>query len=105
MKIRDKLSLQFTLISALLLFAIMAGIFILTATYRNNDFHERLTERAMTNAELFLAQDNLSAEKFLEVQKKFPQSLPKEIVRIYDDNDQPVFIKDSSYRFPKSVIE
>ncbi|MBS1947526.1 MAG: HAMP domain-containing histidine kinase [Bacteroidetes bacterium] len=105
MKIRDKLSLQFTLISALLLFTIMAGIFILTVTYRNNDFYEHLKERAITNAELFLAQDNLSADKFLEVQKKFTQSLPHEIVRIYDDSDQPVFIKDNSYQFPKIIIE
>jgi signal transduction histidine kinase len=105
MKIRDKLSLQFTIISALLLLVILAGVFLLASANRNHDFRERLKDRAFINAELFLAQDNLSADKFLEVQKKFPQSLPREIVRIYDDRDQPVFIKDSSFHFPQETIE
>ena len=105
MKIRDRLSLQFTMISAILLFAVLAGVYILTSQHRKNDFHQRLLERAITNAELFLAQDNLSEEKFRDVQKRFPQSLPEEIVRIYNDDDQSVFIKDNSFQWPGSVID
>jgi signal transduction histidine kinase len=104
MKIRDRLSLQFTIISAILLFGVLTGIYILTAEHSNNDFHDRLLDRAITNDELFLAQDNLSEEKFRDVQRKFPQSLPEEIVRIYNDSNQSVFIKDNSYQWPKSVI-
>jgi signal transduction histidine kinase len=97
--------LQFTMISAFLLLAVLTGIFILTLQHIKNDFHDRLLERAITNAELFLAQDNLSAEKFRDVQKKFPQSLPEEIVRIYNDSNKSVFIKDSSNQWPQSVID
>jgi signal transduction histidine kinase len=105
MKIRDRLSLQFTMISAILLLAVLTGIYILSSQHRINDFHQRLLERAITNAELFLAQDNLSEEKFRDVRKKFPQSLPEEIVGIYNDSNQSVFIKDTSYQWPLSVIE
>jgi signal transduction histidine kinase len=105
MKIRDRLSLQFTLISALLLLAVLAGIYLLTAQYRKIDFHDRLVDRAITNAELFLAEDNLSEEKFREVQKKYPQSLPEERVHIYNDRDEPVFIHETRYQWPKSIIE
>src|ERR1700730_6209805 len=105
MKIRDRLSLQFTIISAILLLAVLTGIYVLTAQHIKNDFHDRLLERAITNAELFLAQDNLSAEKFRDVQKKFPQSLPEEIVRIYNDSNKSVFIKDSSNQWPQYVID
>ena len=105
MKIRDRLSLQFTLISALLLLAVLAGIYLLTAQYRKIDFHDRLVDRAITNAELFLAEDNLSEEKFREVRKKYPQSLPEERVHIYDDHDEPVFIQENKYQWPRSVIE
>lgn len=104
MKIRDRLSLQFTILSAVLLFVVLAGIYLLTAQYRKKDFHERLLDRAITNGELFLAQDNLSEEKFRDVQKKYPLSLPDEIVRIYDDSDKPVFIKDKSYQWSGDVI-
>jgi signal transduction histidine kinase len=92
------------MISAVLLLAVLAGIYLLTSQHYTNDFHERLVDRAITNAELFLAQDNLSVERFRDVQKKFPQSLPEEIVRIYNDSNESVFIKDSSYQWPVSVI-
>ena len=104
MKIRDRLSLQFTMISAILLLAVLAGIYILSSQHRISDFQQRLLERAVTNAELFLAQDNLSEEKFRDVRRKFPQSLPEEIVGIYNDSNQSVFIKDSSYQWPWTVI-
>jgi len=105
MKIRDRLSLQFALLSAILLFAVLAGIYFLTSQYRKRDFQERLQDRAITNAELFLAQDNLSAEKFQDVQKKFPQSLPQEIVRIYNDKDEPVFLRAGSFQWPHYLID
>lgn len=104
MKIRDRLSLQFTMISAILLLAVLAGIYMFSSEHRVNDFRQRLRERAITNAELFLAQDNLSEEKFRDVRKKFPQSLQEEIVGIYNDSNQSVFVKDSSYHWPLSII-
>lgn len=105
MKIRDKLSLQFAIVSAILLFIILTGIYLLTAEYRKSDFRERLLDRAITSAELFLAEDNLSEEKFRDVQKKYPQSLSQETVRIYDDTDKPVFITTGTYQWPRSVID
>ena len=105
MTIRDRLSLQFTLLSALLLFVVLAGIYLLTAQYRRTDFRARLLDRAVTHAQLFLAQDNMSAEKFSDVQKKYPLSLPQEVVRIYDDSDKPVFIQNGSFQWPRIVID
>jgi len=105
MKIRDRLSLQFTILSAVLLLLVLAAIYLLTAENRKIDFYGHLLDRAITNAELFLAQDNLSEEKFRDVQKKFPQTLPEEIVRIYDDKDQSVFIKDNSFQWPNSIVD
>lgn len=105
MTIRDRLSLQFTLISTLLLLVVLSGIYILTAQYQKSAFHDRLLDRATTTAELFLAEDNLTKEKFNEVQKKYPQSLPDEIVHIYNDNDVPVFINANANQWPKQVID
>lgn len=105
MKIRDRLSLEFTIISAIMLLLVLAGIYLLTARYRLSGFHDRLLDRAVTTGELFLAQDNLSEEKFRDVQKKYPQSLPDEVVRIYNDSNEPVFTKDRSYQWPDKVID
>jgi len=105
MTIRDRLSLQFTLLSALLLFVVLAVIYLLTAQYRRTDFRARLLDRAITHAQLFLAEDNMSVEKFRDVQKKYPLSLPQEVVRIYDDSDQPVFIQNGSFQWPRTVID
>jgi signal transduction histidine kinase len=105
MTIRDRLSLQFTLLSALLLFVVLAGIYLLTEQYRRIDFRARLLDRAVTHAQLFLAQDNMSAEKFRDVQKKYPLSLPQEVVRIYDDSDKPVFIQNGSFQWTHDIID
>jgi signal transduction histidine kinase len=105
MKIRDRLSYQFTFISAVLLLLVLSGIWLLTLQYRKSAFRDRLIERAITKAELFLAKDNLSEEKFRDVQKKYAQSLQDEVVQIYDDNYQSVFIKDTSRTWPPAIID
>ncbi len=105
MKIRDRLSLQFTLIFAILLFVVLASIYISTEKNRKSAFYQRLHDRALNIAELFLAEDNLSSEKFSEVQKKYPLYLPEEVVAIYDDKDNPVFIKQNTYHWPANIID
>lgn len=105
MTIRDRLSLQYTLVSAVLLFGVLTGIYLLTARYRRSDFREQLMDRAITNAQLFLAQDNMSAEKFRDVQKKYPLRLSQEVVRIYNDKDEPVFIQNETFQWPHSLID
>lgn len=104
MKIRDRLSLQFTLIFAVLLLVVLATIYLLTYKYRVSDFYDRLRDRALITAQLFLAEDNLSVAKFRAVQQKYPQSLPAEVVRIYNDRNQAVFLKDTSQQWPLNVI-
>lgn len=105
MTIRDRLSLQFTLLSAILLFGVLAVIYLLTARYRQSDFWEHVMDRAITNAQVFLAQDNMSAEKFQDVQKKFPLSLSQEVVRIYNDSDEPVFLQTGSFQWSRDLID
>ena len=105
MKIKNRLSLQFTLISAVLLLLVLTGIWLLAVQHRKNDFRERLVDRAITKAELFLAKDNLSEENFRDVQKRYFQTLQDEVVQIYDDNYESVFIKDTAAKWPKNVID
>jgi signal transduction histidine kinase len=105
MRIRDRLSLQFTLIFAVLLLLALATIYFVTYKYRAGNFYARIKDRALITAELFLAEDSLSEENFRAVQKKYPQSLSDEIVRIYNDKDRPVFLQDTGYQWNHSIID
>jgi signal transduction histidine kinase len=104
MKIKDRLLLQFLVLFAILLLGVLASIYVVTDKNRKKEFNTRLRDRAVTVAQLFLAEDNLPSEKFKDVIKKYPQSLQGEIVRIYNKDYQPVFIKDNSYQWPNAII-
>jgi len=105
MKIKNRLSLQFTAIVATMLALVFSVLYWISEEDRKTDFYSRLKDRALTTAEIFLAQDNLSRAKFSEVQAKYPQQLPGEIVRLYDSVDHPVFIQDTIHRWARNVID
>lgn len=106
MKIKDKLLMQFTLLFAVLLSVVLTGIYLMTDKNRKSEFSARLKDRAVIVAQLFLAEDNLPKDKFNDIIAKYPQSLPGEIVRIYDKDNRPVFLKDTiSYNWPDDIIQ
>ncbi len=105
MKIRDRLSLQFAGISAIILFLVLAGIYIAVERTRASTFYNRLNDRALTVAELFLGEDNMTREKFTEVQRRYPIELPNEEVHIYNEKGDPVFINQNTIQWPGPMIE
>src|SRR6185312_767612 len=105
MKVKDRLSLQFTFMFAVLLMVVLIGIYILAAGKRSKTFYDTLADRALTAGQLSLAQDNMSEESFNKVIKKYPQSLPNEVIRIYNDKFEPVFIKEDSVHWSADIIQ
>ncbi|MFZ8477533.1 hypothetical protein ACO1MN_14840, partial [Staphylococcus aureus] len=69
MKIKDRLLLQFLVLFAILLLGVLASIYVVTDKNRKKEFNTRLRDRAVTVAQLFLAEDNLPSEKFKDVIK------------------------------------
>jgi signal transduction histidine kinase len=104
MKIKDRLSFQFTFMFAVLLFSVLVGIYYLVEQNRKDSFYAKLDDRALTIGELYLAQDNMSEESFKKVLEKYPQALSHEVTRIYDASYRPVFIKEDSVKWPKEII-
>ena len=105
MKVKDRLSLQFTIMFAVLLVAVLVGIYWFVEHNRIKNFYNKLNERAITVAQFYLAEDNLSKENFKQVLKKFPQSLSEESIRIYDDQYQPKFIPEGSVHWKKVFLK
>lgn len=105
MKVKDRLSLQFTFMFAVLLLAVLTGIYLFVEHNRVKTFFTKLDDRAITVAQFCLAEDNLSKENFKSVLKKFPQALSGETIRIYDDHYKPQFIPEGPVRWDKSILE
>ena len=105
MKVKNRLSLQFTFMFAVLLFIVLVGIYILVEQNRRESFYTKLDDRALIVGELYLAQDNMSPESFKKVIEKYPQTLSHEVTRIYNDKFEPVFIKEDTVSWSKDIIQ
>ena len=105
MKVKNRLSLQFTFMFAIVLFIVLIGIYTLVEQNRKDSFYAKLDDRALIVGELYLAQDNMSPENFKKVIEKYPQTLTHEVTRIYNDKFLPVFIKEDTVSWSKDVIQ
>jgi signal transduction histidine kinase len=105
MKVRDRLSFQFTFMFAVLLLVVLTGIYLFVEHNRVKTFYNKLDDRAITVAEFYLAEDNLSKENFKNVLKKFPLSLSNEVIRIYDDKFRPAFIPEDTVHWSSAFLK
>ena len=105
MKVKDRLSLQFTFLFGVVLFSVLLGIYLLESNNRKISFYEKLEDRAFIAGEFYLAEDNMTQESFNQVLKKYPQTLSNEVISIYNENYQPVFIKEDTARWTKQLIQ
>ncbi|MBC9929311.1 sensor histidine kinase [Chitinophaga qingshengii] len=104
MKIRHRLSLQFTLITGIILAGVFVLIYLLSAQYIRNSFYKLLQVRALVTAQVYLEKDELTKKKFLEIEKSYQQSIPDESSNIYDEDDKAVFIEKVKYNWPPSLL-
>jgi len=105
MKVKNRLSLQFTFMFAVLLFIVLLGIYVLVEQNRKDSFYTKLDDRALIVGELYLAEDNMTPEDFRKVKELYPKTLSHEVTRIYNDKFQPVFIKEDTLSWPKDIIQ
>ena len=95
MLIRNKLTLIYAVITGILVLLINLYIFIFTRNYIDKDFFEQLQNRVDITAKLFLEADEESAATIKIFEKKYLKALPDEIIRIYNAQNQSVFIDSS----------
>src|SRR6516162_7560357 len=102
MKIKYKLTLLFILIVAVILLCLNFYIYILSSSFRRNNFYNQLKDRAIVSATVFLEADEESSSIIKSFQDKYLHTLPQEIIRIYNDQNKAVFI-DSTGAMPFSA--
>lgn len=105
MKIKDRIALYFTLISTSMLFAVLCTVYFTFMKFLEADFFERLTDRTMVTAKLYLEADEISRDALNTVRHKYLQKLNGEVTRIYDNKNRATFIGDSAQYWTPATID
>jgi signal transduction histidine kinase len=104
MKIKDRLAIYFTLASTLTLLVVLFGTYFTFSKFLEADFFDRLTDRTMVTANLYLEADEISSEAIEKTRNQYLERLNGELIRIYDAEDNPVFIEEQQHYWSKEVI-
>jgi signal transduction histidine kinase len=104
MKIKNRLALYFTLISAVILLIALATIFITFNSFVKTDFYNRLMDRAKVAAQLYLEADEISADSLNHVRQRYLKQIPGEVMRFYNDRNAASFITDKQQYWSTDVI-
>ena len=91
MKIRTRLTLQFTSIFAIILVLFSLTVYFYTSITRSISFYVSLANRANIVAHVFLDADKVSEATYRRTLRKYYQTLPYEIVQVYNQQDNVVF--------------
>lgn len=86
MKIKIKLTLQFSLIVTTILLLFSTGIYYFSAEYRSNEFKKKLTNRAITVAKLMTVVADTNNALFDKINKNTVNLLYNENILVYDFN-------------------
>src|SRR6476619_2180161 len=104
MKIKTRLSLYFTLISSGALLLVLVAVYIAVFSFFTADFYNRLTDRTNLASQLYLKADELAADSMLQIQQKYLEKLPYEVIRIYDSNNMSAFKMKHNIYWSKDII-
>ncbi|HEY5327288.1 MAG TPA: ATP-binding protein [Mucilaginibacter sp.] len=104
MKIKNRLSLYFTAISAIVLLIVEVAICIAFNSLVKSNFYDNLMYRAYVAAQVYLEADEISADSLNHVKERYLKPLSHEVVRFYDDKNAPTFIKDKNQFWTSPVI-
>ena len=103
--IRNRLTWLFLGIVAVLLFAVLAIVFVLQLTSTQREFRQRLRERAQVTGYIYLEKDEMRASAFRDFEKKYLQSLSNEILQVYDAAGRVRFVaEDERVRLPDAIL-
>jgi signal transduction histidine kinase len=104
MKIKNRLSLYFTALSAFVLLIVQVVMCISFNSVAKSDFYGQLMDRAHVAAQLYLEADEISADSLSHVRARYLQPIAGEVVRFYDDKNAASFIKDKNQFWTGPII-
>jgi len=88
MRIRNRLTLSFSLVSASILLIFSLTVYYFSSHYRKSEFNTRLIERIEITEKVFLEKDNFSTLDYTLIQEQFLNKLSEEkeeVIQVTDD--------------------
>jgi len=104
-KIKDRLSLYFSLIGSGVLLLVLISIYLSFHSFIKDDFFNHLRDRANVAAQLYLEADEISADSLSRVRERYLKNLPGEVIRLYDSRNSAAFIEDKHQHWDHKTIE
>ncbi|MGY0040678.1 hypothetical protein [Pedobacter sp. NJ-S-72] len=105
MKIKDRLALYFTLISTITLLCVLSVTYFTFKKVMESEFFDRLTDRTMVTAKLYLEADEISDEALNKVRTEYLERLNGEVIRIYNNRNSAAFIGDDQQFWSSQTID
>ncbi|MFN8356982.1 MAG: HAMP domain-containing sensor histidine kinase [Spirosomataceae bacterium] len=99
MQIRTRLTIQFTLLVTAILLVSFLIIYFYTYLYIEDRFFQRLKNRAVTTAELFLKVDEVDLSLLKTIDRRNRDVLYKENITIYNYEDEKIYTSNDSIGF------
>lgn len=91
LNIRGRLTLQFALIVASILFLFSASVYTLSANYRKIEFYGRLKDKALTTAKLLIEVNEVDEKLLKIIDKNTVTTLPEENIRVYNYQNEEIY--------------
>ncbi|MDO9001788.1 MAG: HAMP domain-containing sensor histidine kinase [Bacteroidota bacterium] len=91
MKIRTRITLQFSIIVSIILIGFSFTIYFLLSNFRNQEFNDRLKDKALTTVKLLSDVDEVNNELLKIIDRNIVNPLPEEKVFIYDFEGKLVY--------------
>jgi len=107
MQLRTKLTLQFLVLGGIIMIVASVAIYYSSASFRREDFRNRLRNKARTTANLLFETDKAAANSFLRIEKENPVNLQNEKIVILNLNNDTVYSSDENgeIKINKNIIE
>src|SRR4051794_1305136 len=105
MKIRDRITFQFTGLVAFILLIFISVILYLSDLQRKNSFNNKLKDRALNSVRILMEIEKIDTALLKEIRRK-RQTLPMEFVRVYDKSNNFLFKDDTiSFRLTEEELD
>ncbi|AKQ45902.1 histidine kinase [Rufibacter radiotolerans] len=91
MKIKTRLTLQFTVIFTVILLFFSLSVYYFSSLYRKTDYYGRILNRAYATAHYVLDADTVNPQQHALDQRLYYQMLPREVVSVYTQEGKLVF--------------
>ncbi|MBK7908937.1 hypothetical protein [Candidatus Pollutiaquabacter sp.] len=105
-RIRERLTLQFTLIVTSILLVFATGIYLLSSSYREQEFYARLETKALTTARLLIEVKEVDNDMLKIIDKNSINAMFSEKVLVYNTANKLIYnsVDDESIPVSDSLL-